>query len=218
MSGVRIPSKQYRAIPLHRQLAGVLLSGQNREDILQGLGDILCPAKSDAEKRKIAKQLLLCVDMDGSAGGWLAEKKADGTLDADAGFGPDPRIALRDGSTFPVRQYFAEQPQRTQWLADRCKPILALIDHWRRIEGGSSEPARTLKSDVLCEWEAIAREAMLRWAVHEAHDILSLQHDGIVFALRPDMAVADACDELEAACGEAVGYAIPVEKKDMSCD
>ena len=41
--------------------------------------------------------------------------------------------------------------------------------------------------DVLCEWEAIAREAMLQWAVHEAHDILSLQHDGIVFALRPDM-------------------------------
>ena len=194
----------YRAIPLHRQLAGVLLSGQNREDILQGLGDILCPAKSDAEKRKIAKQLLLCVDMDGSAGGWLAEKKADGTLDADAGFGPDPRVALRDGSTFPVRQYFAEQPQRTQWLADRCKPILALIDHWRRIEGGSSEPARTLKSDVLCEWEAIAREAMLRWAVHEAHDILSLQHDGAVFALRPDVAVADACRELEAACGGAV--------------
>ena len=55
-------------------------------------------------------------------------------------------------------------------------------------------------------------------AVHDAHDIISLQHDGIVFALRPNVAVADACDELEAACGEAVGYAIPVEKKDMSCD
>ena len=148
----------------------------------------------------------------------LAEKKADGTIDVDARFGPDPRMTLRDGSTFPVRQYFAEQPQRTQWLAGRCKPILELIDHWRHIEGGSSEPARTLKSDVLCEWEAIAREAMLRWAVHEAHDILSLQHDGVVFALRPGVAVSDACRELEAACGGAVGYAVPVEKKDMSCD
>ena len=77
---------------------------------------------------------------------------------------------------------------------------MELVGHWNHTEGGSSEPARTLKSDVLCEWEAIAREAMLRWAVREAHNVLSLQHDGVVFALRPDMAVADACDELEAAC------------------
>ena len=127
---------------------------------------------------------------------------------------------MSDGSTFPVRPYFTEQPRRTQWLADCCKPILELVDHWNRTEAGSKEPGRTLKSDALCEWEAIAREAMLRWAVRGAgdHDVLSLHHDGTVFALRPGLAVADACDELEAACGEAVGYAIPVEKKDMSCD
>ena len=100
------------------------MSGHNREVVLQGLDDILCPSKTDAEKRKIAKQLLLYVDMDGSTAGWLAAKKADGTLDANASFGADPRIALSDGSTFPVRQYFAEHPQRTQWLADHCKPIL----------------------------------------------------------------------------------------------
>ena len=46
--------------------------------------------------------------------------------------------------------------------------LLDLVQYWNR----------TLKSEVLGEWEALSRTAKVRWAEREGHNWLSLQHDG----------------------------------------
>ena len=89
------------------------------------------------------------------------------------------------------------------------------IAEWARLDGGGTDPARTLKSDVLAEREAVSRDAKLRWAHAGGHDVLSLQHDGVVIALRPGLTAADAVRELCQACSAALGYDQPVETKEM---
>ena len=71
---------------------------------------------------------------------------------------------------------------------------------------------------MLSEWEAISRTAKVRWAEENGHDWLSLQHDGVVIALRPNSDPDEACKELKAACCLALGYDQPVEVKDMEVD
>ena len=73
-------------------------------------------------------------------------------------------LKLQDGSTFPCRGYFFQQPSRTKWLANHLPDMLELETYWKKMEGGSTEPARTLKSDILAEWEAISRTAKVHWA------------------------------------------------------
>ena len=70
--------------------------------------------------------------------------------------------------------------------------MLNALEEWARIDGNGTEPARTLKSDVLAEYEARSREAKLQWAGSGGHDVLSLQHDGVVIALCPGLTAAAA--------------------------
>ena len=97
--------------------------------------------------------------------------------------------------------------------------MLDLVTYWKGVEGGGSAvPERTLKSDVLCEWEAISRSAKIRWAEEQGHDWLSLQHDGVVIAFRPGIVPESARHALEEVCRRALGYAQPVEFKQMEVD
>ena len=93
--------------------------------------------------------------------------------------------------------------------------MLNALEEWARVDGNGTAPARTLKSDVLAEYEARSREAKLLWAAAGGHDVLSLQHDGIVIALRPGLAASAAERELCLACSAALGYEQPVEAKPM---
>ena len=124
---------------------------------------------------------------------------------------------LPDGTAFSVREYVKQQPLRTAWLASRLPGMLELETYWHAVEHtGSLHPDRTLKSDVLAEYEYVSRSAKVRWAQTNGCDVLSPQHDGVVIALRPDLLVADAVDELQAASSAALGYTQPVEKKTMA--
>ena len=207
---------------MHRALAAQFLrSASNRESILKQVYErLLPPTMPDSKRRKLAKQLFCTVEMDGSYGGWRAEHNIppDASLGDEGGDGP--YVQLPDGSPpFPVRRYFKQQPERTAWLADQLPAMLELVTYWKRAQGnGGDHPERTLKSDVLSEWEAISRTAKVRWAEENGHDWLSLQHDGVVIALRPNSDPDEACKELKAACCLALGYDQPVEVKDMEVD
>ena len=75
-----------------------------------------------------------------------------------------------------------------------------------------------MKSDILCEWEAISRRAKVDWARREGHDVMNLQHDGVVLALRPGVSCDYAVQQLTRICSVALGYTQPVEAKPMEVD
>ena len=158
--------------------------------------------------------------MDGTYSGWRAEHGIPPDVELGDIGGDGPHLPMPDGSSpFPVRRYFCQQPERTAWLAARLPAVLELVTYWKGVEGGGGTvPERTLKSDVLCEWEAISRSAKIRWAEEQGHDWLSLQHDGVVIAFRPGVVPESARQALEEVCRRALGYAQPVEFKQMEVD
>ena len=108
-------------------------------------------------------------------------KQSDGTYSAwrtrngipeDRSLGQGP-IALEGGGTFAVRDLFEQQAHRTQWLAEQLSDLHEVVERWNRYEasanpsGGVTEPARTLKSDVVSELEAISRGA--KWDLSLIH-------------------------------------------------
>ena len=66
-----------------------------------------------------------------------------------------------------------------------------IVGHWNQYEasanpsGGATDPARTLKSDVVSELEAISRAAKWDWACSTGRAVISLQHDGVVIVPLP---------------------------------
>ena len=48
--------------------------------------------------------------------------------------------------------------------------MLDLVQHWNRWEDGNTNAARTLRSEVLGEWEALSRTAKVRWAERDSEE------------------------------------------------
>ena len=124
-------------------------------------------------------------------------------------------IDLPNGLKFPVQTFFRQQRLKTEDLALSIPHVTELISYWSKNEGGNANPERTLKSEICCEWEALSRNAKVRWAIKNGHDVRSLQHDGVVLALRKDISVQQACKELQAVSSHATSYSIPVANKPM---
>ena len=74
--------------------------------------------------------------------------------------------------------------ERTEHLGLQLPDLCDLVAYWNHHARKDTPAERTMKSDILCEWEAISRRAKVDWARCEGHDVLSLQHDGVVLALR----------------------------------
>jgi hypothetical protein len=129
--------------------------------------------------------------------------------------GHGPLIPLAGRIVFPVRHYLRQQPERTEWLAQRLRPMCDLIEYWNSATGGNEHPERTLKEEALAEWEAISRRAKRRWAEANGHDCISLQHDGIALALRPGVAPAHVAGCLGDFASLALGYPMPVTLEAM---
>ena len=64
----------------------------------------------------------------------------------------------------------------------------------------------------------LATWAKIDWARREGHDILNLQHDGVVLALRPGVSREEAEAQLTRVCSVALGYTQPVEAKPMEVE
>ena len=122
---------------------------------------------------------------------------------------------LPNNFKFPANEFFKQQHQKTEDLALRHSHLTDLISYWSTHYGGCPHPERTLKAEILCEWEALSRRAKVLWAVHNGHDVISLQHDGIVAALREDASIHEATTELQRASAKGTSYDIPVSNKPM---
>ena len=99
----------------------------------------------------------------------MAHPRTRNGIPEDRSLGQGP-IALEGGGTFAVRDLFEQHAHRTQWLAEQLSDLHEVVERWNRYEasanssGGATEPARTLKSDVVSELEAISRGAKWDWA------------------------------------------------------
>ena len=81
-----------------------------------------------------------------------------------------------------------------------------------------TDPARTLKSDVVSELEAISRAAKWDWACATGRAVISLQHDGVVIVPLPrDHGNEEELRrDLRRVSSAALGYDQPVEIKPMT--
>ena len=191
-------------------------------------------------QRGEVKRLINSLDMDGTYGDW---RRMHGHLDHShvefypatwrwsSPVGPNwpglpgsdrddgPFLAVGNGELFPVRRYIREQPLRTRWLAEAHPHLIDLYERWASVMVPASDrvPAeRTLKSDMLSEFEWISRTTKRWWADTFGHVWQSLQHDGVAMALRGDVTVQEALRQLRVVCSHALGYDQPVEQKEMS--
>ena len=144
------PRAALRAIRCHTSLAGILI--RNRDEIMKKIGlTIFSSTKPEEEQRKLIKlHLVNLLDMDGSYAGWRAMHNIPPHLSLGHEGGDGPLLHLSNGEAFPVRKYFKQQPERTEWLAQRLPDLHELEKHWKASMGGNSEPERTLKSDYFC--------------------------------------------------------------------
>ena len=55
----------------------------------------------------------------------------------------------------------------------------------------------------------------MRWATRSGHAVLSLQHDGIVVAVKGGSDAGDVAEEMARASEEALGYRQPCELKEQ---
>ena len=220
------PRAALHAIVPFRHLAGMLLRGDNRECIMRWLGAKLLPSLPVLHRRAEVKLLINLLDMDGTYGGW---RLSHGEVQAGAaGPGwpalpgcpslPGPALLLPSGEVFEVRRYFREQTERTVWVGLQRPHLTALYDWWRQSELNRrdwKDPSRTLKSDMLAEYEFASRGAKRWWADMHGHFWLSLQHDGVVMALVRGTLLAEALRKIETCLTAVLGYHQPVELKSM---
>ena len=170
------------------------------------------------DKRSKIKHLINLLDMDGTYGGWRKIHNIPASSSLSSPNDDGPHLTLASNEVFSVKEYIKQQPQRTEWIALSFPHLLELEEFWRLSSQGETDPSRTLKSDILAEFEAISRTAKLSWADNEGHDWISLQHDGVVIALRPDVSKSQASLSLTSVSSAALGYLQPVELKIMESD
>jgi hypothetical protein len=184
----------------------------NREYIMEKIGEHFLPSMSSNERRANVKILFNSLDMDGTYDGWC--KKVGVEKDAQL---HDLCIRLPCGTTFDMPYYIKQQPAATNEIAQALPHMHSYINEWQNSACAINErvPARTLKSYVLQEMEAFSREAKMKYCKHSGHAVINIQHDGLVVRTHTGTEVANLRDELSRVCSRALGYRQPIECKEM---
>ena len=184
---------------------------EHRELVLAAIGERFFPHDDAIMRRKRAKQLINMLEMDGSFQDWCEQWG----VPTHSLRQPPLTADLPDGTTFDVVAFIDGQPARTTWLTQRCSRAFAFTQQMCAHLSGNHHPDRTLKSYVLQEAEAVSRAVKIAWAERVGARWISLQHDGVVIALRANMTHEWACGELARECEAALGYRQPVAMKEM---
>lgn len=179
---------------------------------------MLLPQINPPERRNKIKQLFACIELDGTFETWKYHNNLPKDLLLPKNNNGQTLISLPNGQHFPVQTYFRQQQQKTEHIALKFGHVTELISYWSSHYGGSPHPERTLKSEILCEWEAISRRAKILWAIENGHDVISLQHDGIVLALREGTRLDEVTKHLQDVSSKATSYNIPVTNKPMTLE
>ena len=205
------PRAILRACKIHKGLGKLFLA--HRETIFSELGSMMLPNIPIKDRRNLIKKLFACVELDGTFDTWKRDNNLPENLSLPLNHKNLTLIHLPNGLKFPVQTFFRQQHEKTEDLALRLPHLTDLISYWSKHEGGNSHPERTLKAEICCEWEALSRRAKVKWAISNGHDVLSLQHDGVVLGLRNDTPINEACECLQKASSIATAYHIPVTNK-----
>lgn len=161
------------------------------------------------------------LDMDSGLDAWRAKFAADGgnkTL-------VRKRVQLRCGRSYSLEEYQRAQRRGTEWMAGSAGHAGASATQSARMlayigqcmtptERRKKNPALKLKSYLLQEAEAVSRGAKAEWAAGQGVQVVSLQHDGVVFHALPDgLTAEEVAEQLSAAASRAAGYEVVVEPK-----
>ena len=123
------------------------------------------------------------------------------------------RVALEGGGSFDFGAYLQAQAEGTLWLSnslgERTGMTRFVTDWLAHHKPGKGHPERTVKSFAFQEAESISRRAKVRWAARNGHAVLSLQHDGIVVAVKRGSDAGDVAEQMARASEEALGYRQP---------
>ena len=183
----------------------------NREEILSSMGAALFQGEGQRERRARVKTLFASIDMDGNVATW-AERWG---LDKDKL--KQTRVALEGGGSFDFGAYLQAQAEGTLWLSNSLEErtgMTRFVTDWlAHHKPGKGHPERTVKSFAFQEAESISRRAKVRWAARNGHAVLSLQHDGIVVAVKRGSDAGDVAEQMAGASEEALGYRQPCELK-----
>ena len=126
-------------------------------------------------------------------------------------------MQLTNGTTFDLAEYLRAQAEGTEWLRDRMERHVGMatfVETWLpQHKPHKTHPERTLKSFVFQEAESMSRAAKVACCQQNGHAVLSLQHDGIVVALRQGAAPDVVSEQLQEASELKLGYDQPCEIK-----
>ena len=209
------PYAKLAIVPAGRDITKLYLS--NRDQIMKAQGDKWFPHLSNIkERRDKVKKLYNAMNNDGFYGKWRQDQGAVDVPMDDLNVGP---LASNNG-TFVFKEYVAEMKNGTEWLADKLEAsigFVSFIEQYfndnrpdKRKEGAAE---KSLKSFVLSEAESISRDAKVEWCAQNGHACCSLQHDGIVVALKEGTDVGEVKRQLKAVSSAALGYEQPCEVK-----
>ena len=220
------PRAHLSLVPAGRDQAAFFLA--HREEILRKTGAILFPRATDEAKRQSAKAAFSSFSMDGSWQQFLRRTYAPCqvipvTRPSDLTFAVCGRPGLFAGDaptrTFNLQLYLQSQHDSTAWLNDKLETSIgahSLVRAWLDLHRPHKRhPERTLKSYAYQELESISRRAKEAWCERNGHAAISLQHDGVVVALRGEVNAGTARLELQRASERALTYPQPVEIKPM---
>ena len=92
------------------------------------------------------------------------------------------------GGSFDFGAYLHAQAEGKLWLSNSLEErtgMTRFVTDWlAHHKPGKGHPERTVKSFAFQEAESISRRAKVCWAARNGHAVLSLQHDGIVVAVK----------------------------------
>ena len=209
------PRARAAMVPIGRDSTRAFLA--NREPLLAAFGARLWKEESIAERRARMKCVMNAWDMDASEDIWI---RKFGNPHGRTLAGVTEAIP---GGTFSMQAYRAETAGATRWMAEHAPAVMDYLRQprpWRTKRSRRAkreDPRLVLKSYLLQEAEATAREAKVAW--FEANDmrVMGMQHDGVLVESEPwddvfvqmgfDMGVQD---QVTRAAEEACGFEVKV--------
>ena len=210
------PRARAAMVPIGRDSTLAFL--ENRERLLAAFGEHLFREESVKERRARMKFVMNAWDMDAGERIWVKEygNPHNRTLNG-------VTVGLPGNKHFSMQAYRAETAGATRWIAAHAPSAIDFLTQPRPMRVRRTrrtrrkDPALQLKSYLLQEAEATAREAKVAW--FEANDVrvMGMQHDGVLVEEEP---WDDACVQMgfdmgtqalvSAAASEACGFEVAV--------
>ena len=171
------PRARAAMVPCGRNMTLAFL--KDRKEILLAFGAKMFKEEPVEERRSRMKFITNAWDMDAGEDIWIKQygNPHHRTLRG-------MTVKLGDGSCFSMDAYRSEISGATKWIAEHSARAVAFVREYRpkNNRGKKRRPEIQLKSYLLQEAEATARDAKVAWFESQGMRVTSLQHDGVLVA------------------------------------